>query len=251
MESKRLSKALAAAGIASRRACEEIIFAGRVKVNGKTILEPQYKVSWDSDHITVDEKQVAQEEKKVYYLLNKPKGYLCTNVRPGKKKIVIDLFEGTDRLFTIGRLDKDTTGLLIVTNDGIFAQKIIHPSKNIEKEYIGKATREIMAEDLETLSNGVNIDGAWIRPVRVAKVRKGTFKIIVKEGKKHEIRIMAEKAGLKLIELKRVRIGTLTLGTLTTGSYRSLTVTERERMLKREVNTASKKSPSKASSYSK
>ncbi len=227
MESKRLSKALAAAGVASRRACEELIFEGRVKVNGEIVLQPQHHVCWETDKITLDGKPVLREEGKVYYLLNKPKGYLCTNVRPGKKKLVIDLFPERLRLFTIGRLDKETTGLLLVTNDGAFAQKAIHPSSNIEKEYVGKIAGDLTPEHLTTLSRGAPIDGKWIRPLKVVKVRNGTFKIIVKEGKKHEIRIMAERAGLDLIELKRVRIGGLSLGQLPEGHYRSLN--ERER----------------------
>jgi 23S rRNA pseudouridine2605 synthase len=223
MTKKRLSKALAAAGVASRRACEEIIFEGRVKVNGIAVFEPQHHVCWDTDKITLDGSPVAKEQQKVYYILNKPKGYLCTNAAlEGKKKLVIDLFPAELRLFTIGRLDRDTTGLLLVTNDGIFAQKVIHPSSNIEKEYIGKSAEEISLEQLKDLSRGAPIDEKWIRPVRVSKVRRGTFKIVVKEGKKHEIRILAEKAGIKLLELKRVRIGGLHLGTIPEGHYRAL-----------------------------
>src|SRR5690348_10570411 len=106
MEKKRLSKALAAAGIASRRACEELIFAGRVQVNGETVKIPQTLVDWETDAISVDGERVAAEQKKIYYILNKPAGYICTHERPGKKRIVFDLFpEGRERLFTVGRLD--------------------------------------------------------------------------------------------------------------------------------------------------
>jgi len=230
MEKKRLSKALAAAGIASRRACETLIFEGRVKVNGKVVLVPQTLVDLSADRILVDETTVASEQKKVYYLLNKPAGYLCTNSRPGKsKRIVLDLFAPTDhRLFTIGRLDRDTEGLLLVTNDGHFAQKVIHPSSNITKEYIVKTAQEILPEHLETLSQGARVDERWIRPVSVAKVRKGTFRICVKEGRKHEVRIIAERAQLKVLELTRVRIGGLKLGTLPVGAYRPLTERDKQ-----------------------
>ena len=223
MEKKRLSKALAAAGVASRRAAEELIFAGRVQVNGETIKIPQTLVNWESDRISVDGESIRGEQKKVYYILNKPSGYLCTNVRPGKRPIVIHLFPPNMRLFTVGRLDRETTGLLLVTNDGHFANKVIHPSSNIIKEYIVKTLHEITPEHLENLSQGARVDEKWVRPVSVVKLRKGTFKICVKEGKKHEVRIIAERAGLKVVELTRVRIGNLALGTLPEGEYRILT----------------------------
>jgi len=229
MEKKRLSKALAAAGIASRRACETLIFEGRVKVNGKVVLVPQTLVDLSTDKVLVDETTIASEQKKVYYVLNKPAGYLCTASRPGKKRIVLDLFGPTDhRLFTIGRLDRDTEGLLLVTNDGHFAQQVIHPSSNITKEYIVKTAQEILPEHLETLSQGARVDERWVRPVSVAKVRKGTFRICVKEGRKHEVRIIAERAKLKVLELTRVRIGGLKLGTLPVGAYRPLTERDKQ-----------------------
>jgi 23S rRNA pseudouridine2605 synthase len=229
MEKKRLSKALAAAGVASRRACEELIFNGHVKVNGHVVKIPQTLVDWASDRIVVDETPIASEQKKVYYMLNKPAGYLCTNTRPGQKKIVFDLVpHGNERLFTIGRLDKDTEGLILITNDGHFANDVIHPSSNITKEYIVKTGQEITPDHLETLSQGARVDDKWVRPVSVSKVRRGTFRIIVKEGRKHEVRIIAERAQLKVIELSRVRIGSLTLGTLPLGECRVLTDRERE-----------------------
>ncbi len=226
---KRLSKALAAAGIASRRACEEIIFAGRVQVNGETIKLPQHHVDWEEDQISVDGEKVSTEQKKVYYMLNKPTGYICTSTRPGKKKIVLDLFpEADERIFTVGRLDKETSGLLLVTNDGKFANEVIHPSFNITKEYVVKTLQEITPEHLETLSQGARVDEKWVRPVFVQKVRKGTVRICVKEGKKHEVRIIAERAGLKIIELTRVRIGSLLLGRLPVGEYRPLTERDKD-----------------------
>ncbi len=231
MESKRLSKALAAAGIASRRACEEIIFAGRVKVNGQVIKVPQTQVDWQADRIHVDEVLVTAEQKKVYYMLNKPAGYLCTNMRPGKKPIVLDLFPDSERLFTVGRLDKDTTGLLLVTNDGHFANEVIHPSSNIIKEYLVKTLQEIEGHHLETLAEGARVDNKWVKPVSVTKVRRGNFKICVKEGKKHEVRIIAERAKLKIVELTRIRIGGLVLAQLPVGEYRTLSKQDRDCIL--------------------
>jgi 23S rRNA pseudouridine2605 synthase len=226
---KRLSKALAAAGIASRRACEEIIFSGRVKVNDVTIRVPQTLIDWKNDEITVDGVKVTGEERKLYFLLNKPAGYLCTNVRPGNKRIVLDLFsEPSERLFTVGRLDRDTIGLLIVTNDGLFANRIIHPSSNVDKEYIVKVLQEVTAEHLSVLSQGARVNDQWVRPLSVQKIRRGTFRICVKEGKKHEVRIITERAGLRITELKRVRIGRLVLGSLPEGKYRPLSEQERK-----------------------
>jgi 23S rRNA pseudouridine2605 synthase len=229
MEKKRLSKALAAAGIASRRACEELIFGGHVKVNGEVVKIPQTLVDWDVDQIVVDETPISSEQKKVYYMLNKPAGYICTNTRPGKKKILLDLIpDPSNRLFTIGRLDKETEGLILITNDGHFAHQVIHPSSNITKEYVVKTAQEITADHLETLSQGARVDDKWVRPVSVHKVRRGTFRIVVKEGRKHEVRIIAERAKLKVLELRRVRIGSLTLGTLPLGECRPLTERDKE-----------------------
>ncbi len=240
MQEKRLSKALAAAGVASRRACEELIFSGRVQVNGTTVLIPQTMVDWNTDRISVDGVAVKGEEPKLYFMLNKPHGVICSSVRPGKKKIVLDLFpESCARLFTVGRLDRDTTGLLIVTNDGHFAQKIIHPRSNIIKEYLVKTGQELSADHLSSLSEGARLDNRWVRPVSVQKVRRGTFRICVKEGKKHEVRIMAERAGLRIEELKRIRIGNLVLGSLEEGEYRTLTERDMQ-LLQGESETVQK-----------
>lgn len=219
---------MAAAGIASRRAAEELIFAGRVQVNGQTILRPEHHIDWAADRIAVDGSLVQAEEKKIYYILNKPTGFLCTNIRPGKRAIVRDLFPDPERLFTVGRLDKDTTGLLLVTNDGHFANEVIHPSSNVVKEYVVRTEQEITPEHLETLRQGARVDEKWVRPVLVQKVRKGTFKICVKEGKKHEVRLIAERAKLKVVELTRTRIGNLILGKLPLGEYRTLTEKDKE-----------------------
>lgn len=219
----RLSKYLAAAGIASRRACETIIFAGRVAVNGTVALEPQTLVN-DEDTITVDGKSLNDSEPKVYYILNKPAGYICTSKKMGTTKIVLDLFEDVPyRLFTIGRLDKDTQGLLLVTNDGHFANKVIHPSADIQKEYLAKTNSEITAEHLMAISSGTLVEGVFVKPIRVTKVRRGTVKVAVGEGKKREVRLLLEAAGLKVQELTRIRIGGLQLGQLPTGQWREMT----------------------------
>lgn len=230
METKqRLSKVLAAAGIASRRQCEEIIFDGKVTVNGKIVLLPQTLVSLEEDAICVDKIKISSEEKKVYFLLNKPKGYICSNARVGTKKIVRDLFGAvSERIFTVGRLDRETTGLLIVTNDGHFANKVIHPSSGITKEYLVKTQNEPFHEQLVKISNGIDIDGDWVKPVKVTKVRKGTLKIVVREGKKREVRLLVQQTGLEVLELKRIRIGGLLLGEIPEGSYREMSEAEKQ-----------------------
>jgi len=229
---KRLSKALAAAGVASRRACEELIFDGKVTVNGQIVLTPQTLVSWENDEICIDEVPVSKEQERVYFILNKPKGYICTNARIGSKKLVIDLFQKLPyRLFTVGRLDRDTTGLLIVTNDGHFAQQVIHPSKGLTKEYLVKATQEITHEHLASIAKGGIIEGTRVKPVRVSKMRKGTVKIVVREGKKREVRLLVQKAGLDIVSLHRIRIGSLVLGNLEVGEFRPLTEKEKKLLL--------------------
>jgi 23S rRNA pseudouridine2605 synthase len=230
---KRLSKALAAAGIASRRACEQLIFEGKVTVNGELVLKPQTLVSWEKDTIAIDGTPVKKEQEKVYFVLNKPKGYVCSNKPLGSKKLVIDLFkEFPYRLFTVGRLDRDTTGLLLLTNDGLFAQNVIHPSKGWTKEYLIKTASEVTAEQLEKISRGALVEGVWVKPARVTKVRRGTLKIVVREGKKREVRVLVQKADLEIISLHRIRIGDLTLGNLAVGHFRPLSEKEKKLLLR-------------------
>lgn len=229
MAKNRLSKILAAAGVASRRACEELIFKGRVSVNGQVIRVPQTIVDTEKDKIKVEDEYVQLEEK-VYYMLNKPAGYICTAKPNTRSKLVLDLFEGEGhRLFTIGRLDRDTEGLLLVTNDGHFANKVIHPSSNIQKEYIAKTDQEIMPEHLMAISQGTLVEGIYVKPLKVSKIRRGTVKVVIMEGKKREVRLLLEAAGLKVKGLARTRLGGLRLGTLPVGSWRPLT--EREKKL--------------------
>jgi 23S rRNA pseudouridine2605 synthase len=145
-----------------------------------------------------------------------------------KKKLVIDLFSHLRlRLFTIGRLDRDTTGLLLVTNDGHFAHRVIHPSSNIVKEYLIKTEQEITDAHLKIIAKGAFIEDCWVKPVKVQKVRKGTLKVSVKEGKKREVRLLVQNAGLDILELSRIRIGGLHLGSLSEGMFREMTANEK------------------------
>ncbi len=227
-EGIRLSKALARAGIASRRAAEELIFNGHVKVNGKTVRLPQTRVQLGKDKLLVEGNPVHGEEPKITYLVNKPKGSICSNQQVGTKRLVIDLFRPLHRrLFTVGRLDRDTTGLLLVTNDGDFANSVIHPSKEIAKEYLVKTQEEITHHHLVSISEGMLIEGTKVVPKSVKKMRRGTVKIAVMEGKKREVRLLIERAGLTLLSLKRIRLGGLHLGNLPEGAYKELSAKER------------------------
>lgn len=230
MVKQRLSKVLAGAGVASRRACEELIFQGLVKVNREIVKVPQTMVDIEVDEIRVRDEPIHKVEEKVYYLLNKPAGYLCTAKRTSNQsKLVLDLFaEEGHRLFTVGRLDKDTEGLLLVTNDGHFANQVIHPSADIQKEYLVKTDQEVSHEHLVAIAHGTLVEGVFVKPIRIEKVRRGTLKVVIGEGKKREVRMLLEAAGLKTKSLKRIRLGALTLGALPTGSWRPLTEKEKQ-----------------------
>lgn len=225
---KRLSKFLSGAGVASRRACEDIIFAGRVAINGIVTVVPQTLVD-GHDQITVDGKPVSQEDKKVYYMLNKPAHYICSAKKLGATPIVLDLFIDVPyRIFTIGRLDKNTQGLILLTNDGHFANRVIHPSADIHKVYLVKTDQEITDNHLKAISKGTLVEGTFVKPVKVSKVRRGTLKVTIAEGKKREVRMLLEAAELEVKELTRIRIGSLELGALPVGSWRELTEREKE-----------------------
>ncbi|MGM0440493.1 MAG: pseudouridine synthase [Chlamydiota bacterium] len=229
MVQQRLSKIMAQAGVASRRACEELIFEGRVTVNDEKVTLPQTHVDPQVDKIVVDGDPLGQKEFKVTYILNKPAGYVCSANREKHSRVVLDIFSEIDkRLFTVGRLDKDTEGLLIVTNDGEFANQVIHPRSNIEKEYLVKTDKEITHEHLVKISKGCKVEGTFVKPVSVKKVRRSTFRIVVKEGKKREVRLIANHADLKVHQLTRIRIGGLTLGDLAPGAYKVMTKREKD-----------------------
>lgn len=228
----RLSKFLQQAGVASRRKAEHLIQQGLVTVNGEKAALAEMRVDPQQDRVEVSGKKIGAFEEKVYYLLNKPKGMLCTAPGTGHGKSVLELFkEEGKRLFTVGRLDKDTEGILIVTNDGAFAQEVIHPSKNLDKEYLAKTNQEITHEHLVKIAAGGVVEGTFVKPHKVEKVRKGTLKITVGEGKKREVRVLLDQAGLEVLSLTRIRLGDLVLGPLPVGEWRELTEKERKRLL--------------------
>ena len=226
MSSMRLNKFLAHGGIASRRKVEDLIFAKMVRINGKVIDHPGTMVDPNKDSVTVNGKIVKPEQKK-YFILNKPKGFICSNTKKTRERLVVDLFKDQhSKLFTVGRLDRDTTGLIIVTNDGDLANKIIHPSSNLEKEYLAKVKEAVSHDHLVKISKGAFVENKFVKPIKVTKVRRGTLKIIVKEGKKREVKAFILNAKLSLLELTRIRIGNLMLGSINEGFYKRSTLEE-------------------------
>lgn len=211
----------------SRRKAEELIFNGLVEVNGIIQKEPFFRVD-PKDRVLVDNQPIKSRKQTLYYALNKPRGFVCSERRFKQEKLVTDLFPTTQgRLFTIGRLDKDSEGLILVTNDGAFANNVSSPKAGVEKEYVVKTVQEISHEHLVQLSKGGFVEGSYVRPKSVIKMRKGTTKVILKEGRKREIRVLFQKAGLEIVELKRVRIGNLQLGSLQPGQFKELLESEK------------------------
>ncbi len=223
----RINKYLAECGIASRRASEQIILDGRVKLNGKTVTELATDVK-ETDTVTVDGRKTAPSEKKVYIMLHKPKGCVCTVSDELGRKTVMDLLDGMkERVFPVGRLDFDTEGLLLLTNDGDLANRITHPRNEISKTYIAKIEGEIPEDSLEQLRRGVMIDGKKTNKAKVVLVdfndNISRIRVTISEGRNRQVRRMFEAVGKEVIFLKRERIGDLKLGGLSRGKWRYLT----------------------------
>ncbi|HKL57507.1 MAG TPA: pseudouridine synthase [Sphaerochaeta sp.] len=229
----RLQVYMAKSGCGSRRFCETLITAGRVTVNTKRATELGTKVEAD-DVVMVDDELVEPSEKTYYYALNKPKGFVCTNYDPNEKLYARDLITIADKnlLFNIGRLDKESTGLVLFTNDGDVAQKIMHPSEQIEKEYMVNCSTEVRRMDLEDALKGVYIDIP--QPYRIKRfeiLTKRWVRIVLTEGKNREIRKIFSYFGYDVKQLIRVRIGNIELGELPLGQFRQVTSAEIQTML--------------------
>ena len=226
----RINKYIAASGVASRRKADELISAGRVKVNNITLQEPGYDVKPD-DRVTVDGKRISVSEKKVYIALNKPIGYVTTVSDNQGRPTVMDLITDIEeRIFPVGRLDYNTSGLLLLTNDGDFSQKISHPIHELGKTYRAKVQGIISREKLARLRRGVDI-GGFITSRAEVEIYKELPKqtivdITIHEGKNRQVRKMFKAVGNPVIELKRISIGNVKLGRLIEGGYRNLTQKE-------------------------
>jgi pseudouridine synthase len=229
MAVERLQKVLASAGVDSRRKCEELILSGVVRVNRKVVDSLPAFVDPQKDVITVDGRKV-RAAPKVYYLLNKPKGTICTNFDPHGRKKAIDIVGARERIFCVGRLDADTTGLIILTNDSVLANKLTHPRYKVSKTYVANVKGQISSETVEKLKKGVWLaEGRSGRAaVKILKRRRDgcTLEIAIRQGLNRQVRRTLAKVGLRVKSLKRTHIGKLTGRGLGVGKFRNLTKTE-------------------------
>lgn len=224
-----MQKLLAAAGVASRREAEKLIKSGRVAVNGRIVTELGTKADPDTCEITVDGKPINFHPEKVYVLLNKPRGYTSTRRDPHATRVVTDLVKGVNaNLYPVGRLDVDTEGLLILTNDGDFAFKMTHPRHKVPKTYRVVVRGHITDEALEQLSKGVLLEDGMTLPAKVKLIGINTAKhesiveIVITEGRKRQVRRMFDAVGYPVLRLIRTKIGPISLGRLKPGEWRFL-----------------------------
>lgn len=223
---ERLQKVIANSGVTSRRKAEELILNGKVKVNGEVILTMGKQVS-SSDEIEVDGMLISKEDK-VYYLLNKPREVITSVSDDKGRKTVVDLIPEEKRIYPVGRLDYDTTGAIILTNDGEFANLLMHPKNEIDKCYVAKIKGILTPKEMMSLKTGVVIDGVKTKRahVKVKKIDKKTdtsiVEMVIHEGKNHQVKKMFNAVGHDVLKLKRERIGFLDLRGLNSGEYRKL-----------------------------
>ena len=240
----RLQKWLSMAGIASRRKAEEMILSGRVSVNGEIITELGAKANPAADVLAVDGKPAEIAQEKVYIMLHKPEGVVTTVTDPFGRQTVMDYMPEGTRLYPVGRLDANTSGLLLMTNDGEWAQKLTHPKHEIKKTYVAVVKGVPTVESLRTFRQGVIIDGkktapAQVRleerlPIKGAKSQNAKLTITIYEGRNRQVRKMCEAIGHKVVSLKRVDVGGLELGNLAKGKWRNLTGKEVKKCTKGE-----------------
>lgn len=227
---ERLQKYMASCGVASRRKCEEIILSGEIKVNGKLIKELGTKVDPIKDLVEYNGILITKEEKKIYIMLNKPEGYI-TSVKDEKgRKTVLDLVKVKERIYPIGRLDYDSSGLILLTNDGEIYNKIIHPREELNKRYIAIVKGEISKKDIQTFEKGIDIGGYVTAPANLEILNyengKSTIEVCIHEGKNRQIRKMCAAINHEVLSLNRVSIGKLQLKYLKKGDFRELSIEE-------------------------
>ncbi len=227
----RLQKFLSSAGYCSRRQGEVYIQEGRVRVNGRVITELGTKVDPDKDRVDINGQLLTVKQTPVYIALNKPRSYVTTCDQKNQK-IVVDLVDIPERIYPVGRLDKDSTGLLLMTNDGNLHHHLLHPSFDHEKEYIVTVATPISDSALTKMEKGITILGEKTRPAIVKRLSSKRFLIQLKEGRNRQIRRMVKKTGNRVTALKRVRVANIELGDLPEGAWRHLTEKEIEQLLK-------------------
>jgi len=223
----RLQKFMAENGVASRRKCEELISSGLVKVNGIIISELGYKIDSEKDIVEVNGRIIEPSDTElVYYLLNKPKGYVSTAKDQFARPNVVSLIESDLRLYPVGRLDYDTEGLIIITNDGELTNKLTHPSYKITKEYEAVVKGVVAQKAIGTFERGIDIGGYVTRPAKMQIVEQrkdnSLIRIVISEGKNRQVRKMCAVIGHEVISLRRIAIGALGIGDLGVGKYREL-----------------------------
>lgn len=225
---ERLHKIIANAGIASRRQAEDLIREGRVTVNGEVITKLGTKADEEKDHIKVDGKLIRKKARDIYLVLNKPKGYISTLDDPERRPTVADLLKGVrGRVYPVGRLDFNSEGLILFTNDGNLAHRLTHPSHEVTKTYLVKVDGVLSDEEINRIKKGVMLEDGLTAPAPIKRIRRtdenSWVEITIHEGRKRQVRRMFEKIGHYVLKLKRIRIANLELGDLPSGSYRFLT----------------------------
>jgi 23S rRNA pseudouridine2605 synthase len=226
----RLAKFLAHGGVASRRKAELIIGKGRVTVDGKVVTDPARDVT-EADEVRVDGSLVGTEAREVW-VVNKPAGVVSTAREPGKRAAVVSLVDSTARLYPVGRLDADSTGLLLLSNDGELANRLTHPRYEVEKEYRAELGRPPSEADLRRLERGVELEDGMTAPARVTRLGEREIGIVLREGRNRQVRRMAEAVGNEVVSLRRVRFGPIELGDLREGGARRLGEVEIGRLWK-------------------
>jgi len=233
MASERLQKILAHAGVASRRHAEQLIVTGRVKVNGRIVTELGTKADPEVDHIKVDNKRVSGPERHVYLAMNKPRGVVTTASDPEGRETVLDLLKGVkERVYPVGRLDYASEGLLLLTNDGEFANRITSAKNEIPKIYLAKVNGPLTTQQEEEFRAGIMLEGRRTAPAGLRHVRRADapwYEIRLIEGRQNQIRLMFKHFGRMVEKLKRVKIGFLEMGPLKPGEFRRLTPDEVQR----------------------
>jgi 23S rRNA pseudouridine2605 synthase len=226
----RLVKYLAHSGVASRRAAERLIADGRVTVSGEVVRDPARDVDASSG-VEVEGRPVSPEPREVW-LLNKPVGVTSTAREPGRRRAVTDLVDSARRLYPVGRLDADSTGLILVTNDGELANRLTHPRFEVPRTYRARLRRPPSETDLRALRAGVELDDGPTAPARVRRVSPRVIEMTIHEGRNRQVRRMAEAVGNEVLELERIAFGSLRLGGLAEGQARKLTRAELRRLWK-------------------
>jgi 23S rRNA pseudouridine2605 synthase len=224
----RLAKFLARAGVASRRGAEGVIAEGRVTVGAETVTDPARDVG-EGDEVRVDGRPVSAEPTETW-ILNKPAGVVSTAREPGPRRAVTDLVQSGARLYPIGRLDADSTGLILLSNDGELANRLTHPRYEVPKAYLVELRRPPVDPDLGQLRRGVELDDGLTAPARVKRISETEVEITIQEGRNRQVRRMAEAIGNEVVRLHRVRLGSLDLGGLRAGEARRLTEDELRRL---------------------